>query len=62
MHTIEHYIDVRRETITKYVADRSIHAECQGTDQRRGLVPRWRWWGRNRGCAWTTFDVIGSRD
>jgi hypothetical protein len=44
MHTIEHYIDVRRETITKYVADRSIHAECQGTDQRRGLVPRRRWW------------------
>jgi hypothetical protein len=28
MHTMEHYIDVRRETIAKYVVGRSIHAEC----------------------------------
>jgi len=42
MHTIEHYIDVRRETIAKYVVGRSIHVECQGTDQRHGSVPR-RW-------------------
>ena len=43
MHTIQHYIDVRRETITKYVVGRSIFAECQGADQRRGSVPQ-RWW------------------
>ena len=50
MHTIEHYIDVRRETIAKYVVGRSIHAECQGTDQRRGSVPR-RWWWEQRMCV-----------
>ena len=43
MHTIQQYIDVRRETIAKYVVGRSILAECQGADQRRGSVP-WRWW------------------
>jgi hypothetical protein len=49
LHTIGHYIDVRRETIAKYVVGRSIFAECQGADRRRGSVPR-RWWS------------IGSRD
>ncbi len=49
MHTIEHYIDVRRDTIAKYVVGRSILAECQRTDQRRGLVPR-RWWWEQRMC------------
>jgi hypothetical protein len=44
MHTIQHYIDVRRETIAKYVVDRSILAECQGADRRRGSMPRrWCW-------------------
>ncbi len=47
MHTIQHYIDVRRETIAKYVVGRSIFAECQGADRRRGLVPR-RWWWEQR--------------
>jgi len=41
MHTFEHYIDVRKETIAKYVVDRSILAECQGADRRRGSMP-WR--------------------
>jgi hypothetical protein len=49
MHTIEHYIDVRRETIAKYVVGRSILAECQGTDRRRGLVP-WGWWWEQKMC------------
>ena len=43
MHTIRHYIDVRRETIAKYVVGRSILAECHGAGRRRGSVPR-RWW------------------
>ena len=47
MHTIQHYIDVRRETIAKYVVGRSIFAECQGADRRRGSVPR-RWWWEQR--------------
>ncbi len=49
MHTIEHYIDVRRETIAKYVVGRIIHVECQGTDRRRGSVPR-RWWWEQKMC------------
>jgi hypothetical protein len=44
MHTIQHYIDVQRETIAKYVVGRSILAECQGADRRCGSVPRRRWW------------------
>jgi hypothetical protein len=42
MHTIRHYIDVRRETIAKYVVGRTILAECQRADQKRRSVPR-RW-------------------
>ncbi len=49
MHTIQHYIDVRRETIAKYVVGRSILAECQGADQRRGSVPRRWWWEQSMG-------------
>ena len=49
MHTIEHYIDVRRETIMRYVVDHSILAECQGADQRCGSMP-WRWWWEQRMC------------
>jgi hypothetical protein len=49
MHTIKHYIDVRREAIAKYVVDRSILAECQGADRRRGLMPR-RWWWEQKMC------------
>ena len=49
MHTIQHYIDVQRETIAKYVVGCSILAECQGADHRRGLVPR-RWWWEQRMC------------
>ena len=48
-HMIEHYIDVQRETIAKYVVNHSIHAECQGADRRRGSVPR-RWWWEQRMC------------
>jgi hypothetical protein len=40
MHTIQHYIDVQRETIATYVVGLTILAECQEADQRRGSVPR----------------------
>jgi hypothetical protein len=49
MHTIEHYIDVQRETIAKYMVGRSIHAECQGTDPRHASVS-WQWWWEQRMC------------
>jgi hypothetical protein len=60
MHTIQHYIDVRRQMILRYTVDRSIFAECKEVDRRHGLVPRRWWW--SRGCAWTTFDAIRSRN
>ena len=49
MHTLQHYIDALRQTIAKYVVDRSIFVECQGIDQRCGLVPR-RWWWEQGMC------------
>jgi hypothetical protein len=49
MHTIQHYIDVRQQTIARYVVDRSIFAECREADQRCGLVPR-QWWCEQRMC------------
>ena len=44
MHTIQHNIDVQRQTITKYVVDRSIFVEYQGADRRYDSVPGWWWW------------------
>ena len=49
MHTIDHYIDVQRETIVRYMVDRSILAECQGADRRSSLMPR-QWWWEQRMC------------
>ena len=43
MHMIQHHFDVRRETIAKYVMNRSIFAECKNLNQWRGSVP-WQWW------------------
>jgi hypothetical protein len=44
MRTIQHYIDVWRKTIARYVVGSSIFAEFREADQRRGLVPRQGWW------------------
>jgi hypothetical protein len=44
MHTIQHNIDVHRQTITKYVVDHSIFVEYQGADRRYDSVPGWWWW------------------
>jgi len=41
MHTIQHNIDVQRQTIAKYVVNCSIFMECQGADRRHDSVPRW---------------------
>ncbi len=49
MHTIQQYIDVRRQTIAWYVVDCSIFAEYKEADQKHGLVPR-RWWWEQRMC------------
>ncbi len=44
MHTITHYISVRRETILQYVVDRPIHVACVVGERRRGSAPRQWWW------------------
>jgi hypothetical protein len=51
LHTIGHYIDVRRETIAKYVVGLSIFADAreQTKGAVRGSVPR-RWWWEQRMC------------
>jgi hypothetical protein len=49
MHTIQHYNDVWWQTITWYVVDHSIFAECREADRRGGLVPR-QWWWEQRMC------------
>jgi hypothetical protein len=55
MHTIQHYIDVRQETIVQYVMNRSIFAECKEANQWRGSVQCHSGGGGSRGCAWTTL-------
>jgi hypothetical protein len=35
MHSIAHYIGVRREMIFQYVVDRPIHASCMEGERRR---------------------------
>jgi len=47
MHTITHYIGVRRETILQYVVDRPLHVACMGGERRRGSAPRQWWWEEN---------------
>ena len=49
MHTISYYIDVRQETIFKYVVDRPIHVACQEGERRRGSAPR-QWWWEQKMC------------
>ncbi len=44
MHTFQHYINVQRQTIARYVVDCSIFAKCRAADQRRGSIPRLWWW------------------
>ena len=49
MHTITHYISVRRETILQYVVDRPIHVACKVGERRRGSAPR-QWWWEQKMC------------
>ena len=40
MHTIKHYISVRRGTILQYMVDRPIYEPCKVGERRRGSAPR----------------------
>ena len=49
MHSISHYIGVRRETISKYVIDRPILTTCMEGERRRGSAPQ-QWWWEQKMC------------
>ena len=58
MKTIAEYIQVRRQTIVTYVAARPIFTACVSGKQRRGLMPRQRWW--EQPMCLDAIDATGS--
>ena len=44
LHTIQHYMEVRRNTILKFLIDRPIHALCEDAVRKRGTGKRQYWW------------------
>ena len=44
LYTIEHYIGVRRQTISDYIVNRLIFEHCRSRVRQRGSSPRMFWW------------------
>ena len=44
LNTVQHYIEVRRHTIAKWVTDRSILREYKEEARRRGSTSHLYWW------------------
>ena len=44
LFSIEHYVQVRRQTIANYIVDRPILAFCREGERLRGSSPRQWWW------------------
>ena len=44
LHTIEHYVQVRRARIMRWVIDRTILKLCRLAERRRGRTHRLYWW------------------
>ena len=44
LHTIEHYVRVRRARIMRWVMDRPILNLCRLVERRRRTTPRLYWW------------------
>ena len=44
LHSIEHYIHVRQETIFNHIVNRPIFDLCRQAERRRGSAPRQFWW------------------
>ena len=44
LHTVEHYIDVRRQTIANFIVNRPIFKFCTEARRKRGTAPRQFWW------------------
>jgi hypothetical protein len=59
MFSIAEYIQVRRQTITAYVATRPIFTAGVGGERRRGSMPR-QWWWEQPMCLDAIEDATGS--
>jgi len=44
MHTITHYVEVRRQTISKYIVNWPIFIFCRDEERRHGTSPHQYWW------------------
>ena len=44
LHTIEHYVQVRKARIMHWVIERPILKLCREAKTRRGTTPRLYWW------------------
>ncbi len=44
LKTIGKYIDVRKESIARFIVDQPIFALCRDGERRRGLVACTFWW------------------
>ena len=44
LHTIAHYVQVRRASIMRWVVDRPILELCRSAKRRRGTTPHLYWW------------------
>ena len=44
LHSVEHYILRRWNTIAEHIATRPIFGLCRRAERRRGTMPRQYWW------------------
>lgn len=44
LHTIQHYVEVRRNTVLKFILDRPIFEFCREASRQRGTSNRQYWW------------------
>ena len=44
LHSIAHYIEVRRQTVARYIVDRPIFTFCMEQGRRRGTSACRQWW------------------
>ena len=44
LYPAAHYVEVRRQTIARFIVNRPIYGFCEGSERRRGTSPRQWWW------------------
>ncbi len=44
LHTIEHYVKVRRETVARWIMERPIFSKCRDGGRKRGTSARRQFW------------------